>query len=292
MEGISPGQTIRVNHDECEAGADSRQRLYLTRTHADEARVIAYCHNCQQGGYWLDDEFRPYRDGKHNLNTPVELTTTDTLEEPKGLIEHRNLWPTAAKAWAYSRKLHSDTLSWWGIKYDPSTDRIYIPRWDVLDRKGTNQPTLIGYQLRKIHDYQQPKYITAQKQDAQGWTFVYPKQTSCDYVIIVEDLVSAAHIINATEQEGEGANLPGVYINYGTKVDPVLMYKMAINSGNAVVWLDNDNAHVINQAKMMERTIKMYNDRIKVGRVVRHSDPKHYDPESICRILDEVWDNG
>lgn len=292
IEEIEPGQTLRLNHTDCEAGEDTRRRLYLTRTHADETKVVGYCHNCQQGGYWNDDAFVSYRDTKHSATTASPVRFTDEVTEPVGLIEDCKLWPMDVKAWQFSRCLTHNDVHWWGIKYDPSTDRIYIPRWDVLDRKEKDTGNLIGYQLRKVHEYQQPKYITAQKEDAQGWTFIYPKQASCDYVVIVEDLISAAHILNATEQEGNGANLPGVYINYGTKVDPVLMYKMALNNEYAVVWLDNDNAHVVNQAKMMERTIKMYNNRIRVGRVNLHSDPKHYDHNSICSILDEVWNNG
>ena len=52
-----------------------------------------------------------------------------------------------------------------------------------------------------------------------------------------------------------------------------------------VVWLDNDNDHVIKQAKTMERTIALYNEGIIVRRTTV-SDPKHFTNEEIRRVSD------
>ena len=293
IEDIEPGQTVRINHTDCEAGEDTRRRLYLTRTHADETRVIAYCHNCQQGGRHVDGQYTSYRNQKHNDKYQAHSLPTDIVQEPAGLIGKLSDWPTAAQSWAYTNKLNQGDASWYGIKYDPSTDRVYLPRCEEMDRNTSSvvhvEDTLVGYQLRSLYPWHsQPKYITAQCKDAENYTFILPAQRSGDYVVIVEDLVSAIHIIRATEDEGKGANLPGVYVNYGTRVDPRMMYNIAHSYKHAVVWLDNDNQHVNNQAKLMQRTIRMYSDQIAVSRVTEYSDPKHYKPQEICRILDEV----
>lgn len=291
IEDIEPGQTIKINHTDCEAGEDTRRRLYLTRTHADETRVIAYCHNCQQGGYHSDGHYKAYRNNKHKAPKGGVVEIKDEVSKPVGLVEKIADWPTSAKAWAYSRGITQDDAYWYGVEYDPSTNRVYLPRWTELDRRNEDRGVLAGYQLRALDRPYAPKYMTAQRQDVENYTFIHPKQNYCDYAVIVEDLVSAIHILRATENEGEGANLPGVYVNYGTRVDPKMMYEIAQQYTYAVVWLDNDNQHVVNQAKLMQRTIAMYNAGIRAGRVEESSDPKHYAPSEICIILDEVW-NG
>src|SRR5210317_212752 len=284
IDELEPGQTIRVNHTECEAGEDTRRRLYLSRTFADESKVLAYCHNCQQSGLQSNSGYAKYRDYKHKvIHWHTDEEEQDTLRPPKGLVYEGDEWPTAAKAWCYKNKLTQADLLTYNIAYDPNSDRVYLPRYDVVPNGG-----LIGYQLRRLHDSKyEPKYITAQQKDSAGYSFILPDQDEVDYVVIVEDLVSAIHIMNATT-----GNKPGVYVNYGTKVDPTLMYNIAYNFKHAYVWLDNDNQHVINQAKLMKRTITMYNDSVETRMIEDYSDPKHYPHEEIERILDEAWNNG
>ena len=38
------GQTMRINHEECPAGKDTRRRFYITRK---PDVLLGYCHNCQ-----------------------------------------------------------------------------------------------------------------------------------------------------------------------------------------------------------------------------------------------------
>ena len=288
IEEIEPGQTIRLNHVDCDAGEDTRRRLYITRTHADETKVVAYCHNCQQGGIRTTANYSTYRDDKHRKPRDNEETVSDNVEEPVGLVGQFNHWPADAHAWALQRNLSQVDFDWYGIKYDPSSDRIYIPKYHSMDRRKQNQGKLVGYQLRNLGNYG-PKYITVNEKDAKNWMYIHPDQCECDWAVIVEDMVSAIHILKATANIwNDGGNKPGVFVNYGTKVDPTLMYVAARNHKWATVWLDNDNQHVLNQAKMMQRTIAMYNGNIKVGRVEGYDDPKYHQHEEICRILEEV----
>ena len=284
IEEIEPGQTVRINHTDCEAGEDTRRRLYLTRTHADETKVVAYCHNCQEGGFYSDNVYQHYRATKHTVPSNTREEDGSIVTEPVGLIPKLSDWPADAQAWAISRGLAQVDIDWYGIKYDPSTDRVYLPRYEVLDRREDTKSEVVGYQLRSLHNWDKTKYLTVQSKDAKNYTFCYPEQDNCDWIVIVEDLISAIHVLRATDD----GNLPGVVINYGTKVDPTLMYTIANSFKWCTVWLDNDNQHVINQAKIMQRTIKMYSDKIKVARVEDYNDPKYHDHKEIVRILDEV----
>lgn len=283
IDAIEPGQTIRINHTDCEAGEDTRRRLYLTRTLADEAAVVAYCHNCQQGGKRSDHGYKTYRNTKHGVVDKAPALS-DTVEEPHGLVTELVDWPTDARAWAISRRLTQEHANYYGIAYDPSSDRVYLPK--------INGGLLQGYQLRAIHPWQRPKYLTANTIDAQPWTYLYGDCTTPpDYVVIVEDLISGIHIIDACSTDPEGGNVPDVYVLHGVKVDPTLMHRIANQFTWATIWLDNDNVHVCKQAELMERTIKLYNDNINVRVIKEENDPKHYSPEDIRMTLDEVW-NG
>ena len=291
IEELEPGQTIRINHDVCEAGEDTRRRLYLTRVLANPEVVLAYCHNCQQSGAHKDHAYLNYRDQKHSTY-PVEQQDTikDNVTEPEGLIHTLSEWPNDGKSWAFGNGLANDDIAAYGIAFDPNTERVYIPRWDKINRSSSPfTGTLVGYQLRNVRKNREPKYLTVQAKDAPNWTRIVPTHDNWNYTVLVEDLVSAIHIIKATEEDNNGANYPGVIVNYGTKVDPVLMHWLASDFEWVTIWLDNDNAHVIDQAKTMERTIKLYSDTIKVARVEGHSDPKHYSNYEIREELDEVW---
>ena len=288
IEDIEPGETRRLNHTDCQAGEDTRRRLYLTRTHSDETKVIAYCHNCQQSGVHSSSKWSSYRNEKHKdqgtyRTLPHLKNEQEEIVEPPGLIFDPALFPVHARAW-YMNNVPNDLGTWWGYAYDPSTDRVYIPRWGEAHR--SNKPhDLVGYQLRRLSGGSGPKYITVQRQDAKQYTFIHPDFDSCDSVVIVEDTQSALHIIRATELSGN--TLPGVYINHGTRIDPTMIYNIAMRYKHVTVWLDNDNQHVINQAKLMERTIKMYSDAIDCYRVEALPDPKHCKVLEILRVLEE-----
>lgn len=288
MEDIAAGETARVNHETCDAGIDTRRRLYLTRTHADPTVIIAYCHNCQQGGRWKDGDWKEYRDKRHaNVSTHKEVTYKEVVPPPN-MVYVPSDWPTDAMSWMYKSGLNKKFIERYGIAYDPSSNRVYLPRYDEFDWKDDRKGELIGYQLRSV-DGQGSKYLTVQKDGTNGWTEIYNSDFHADdYAIIVEDLVSALAIIEATTMDQ--SNGPNVFVNYGTKIDPVMMHRIANDYKWCVVWLDNDSTHVQNQARLMVRTIKMYSNKIMAKAILKLDDPKHYDGDVITRELDEVWD--
>ena len=290
MEDIAAGETARVDHETCSAGEDTRRRLYLTRTHADPTVVIAYCHNCQQGGRWQDGNWQQYRDQRHETTTRyyAQDVTYKEVVEPSNMVYASTLWPTDATKWRLKAGISKQNIQRYGIAYDPSSNRIYLPRYEEFDWHDNTKGELFGYQLRSI-DGQGSKYLTVQKDGTNGWTELYNSEYHAnDYAIIVEDLVSAIAIMEASTIDQ--SNGPKIFVNYGTKIDPVMMYTIANNYKWCIVWLDNDSNHVQVQAKLMVRTIKMYSPSIQAKAILTLDDPKHYDGDQIIRSLDEVWD--
>lgn len=290
MDDIAVGETRRVDHSTCEAGEDERRRLYLTRTVADPTKVVAYCHNCQQGGVWTDGDYKAYRSQRHQSPTSTVLTC-DEVVVPPGLIETTTDWPAPAQSWLYKKGPSKKMCEKYGIQYDPSSERIYLPRYRTWDNNGWEpSKLLIGYQLRSLNGVGS-KYLTVHKDGEQGWTeLLDSKYCEKDYAIIVEDLSSGLHIIESCS--ADESNGPVVFVNYGTKVDPTMMYNIANNFKWCVVWLDNDGQHIHNQAQLMVRTIKMYSDKIHVKALDWMDDAKYHEADHVVRALDEVWNNG
>lgn len=280
-EDIEPGETIRINHTDCEAGEDTRRRLYITRPIADPTKVIAYCHNCQQGGADGSNKYSIYRERRH-ASAAINLPPIDdNVVPPHNMVGYMKDWPVDAKSWAYSNHLVDMDAVQYGIQFDPSSDRVYIPRYDRVPNGK-----LVGYQLRRVSSLDGPKYLTAQKDDTPSFT-VIEGDIAPRYAVVVEDYVSGIHIRKALHDTD-------VYVIYGTKIDPTVMYQLATHGyGGVTIWLDNDNDHVCEQAKAMKRTIELYNPNIKVRRIALANDPKHHSPEEIKNLLVQgEKDNG
>jgi hypothetical protein len=47
-QDITPGTTVRRNHDDCPSGVDRRRRLYVSKT-PDNTKLKCFCHNCGNG---------------------------------------------------------------------------------------------------------------------------------------------------------------------------------------------------------------------------------------------------
>ncbi len=270
MQDIQPGETLRVNHEHCPAGEDTRRRLYLTRPLADPAKIAWYCHNCSEGGYKHTVRYETYRNQRHEATNSIVLDNTDELTEPPGLIEKLFDWPEEAITWAGENTLSNAVLNKYGIKYDPSTNRVYLPRYNTSG-------DLDGYQLRRLFG-RGPKYITVSKQDSKGWS-MFPTGNFRDTVVIVEDLVSAIKVREACAPIA-------VVVMHGIQTNLDALHSASFYA-NGVVWLDNDSFWVKKQANVMKRTLELIAN--KPAYIVRKkTDPKHYSYAVIEQTIREA----
>ena len=113
-----------------------------------------------------------------------------------------------------------------------------------------------------------------------GFSQLYSNRRSVDtHGVIVEDLVSGIHILEAHPQEGIK-----VVVNYGVKVNLEALHSLA-HIPRVHIWLDNDGDHVLSQADTMTRTLAMMSQG-KVTQVSPSmSDPKHYKSDEIRGVL-------
>ncbi len=284
-EDIDPGETLRVNHNKCGAGEDTRRRLYITRPMSDPTKLIGYCHNCQTGGVLQTGKHMTYRDTKHKTPMGPPILKMEDLAAPKHMIEDMMLWPTHATAWALKGKLTPQLCRDYNILFDPSSNRVYLPRYKSFAAAPPLGGVLKGYQLRNTDlDLSVPKYLTVVTDDDRGYSIMYGKVRSTvepTIIVLVEDLLSGISVVEAFKRTQRTVH---AVVNYGTKVNLEAVHHCA-RYDNTLVWLDNDSSHVIAQAKVMERTIQLLHPAAKVACELTDKDPKHYDYVSIQRTV-------
>ncbi len=288
-DDIVPGGTERVNHDGCSAGEDTRRRLYLTRPIANPTTIIAYCHNCQCNGFSGNATHEHFRDERHQ-GTPSDYVKDWVMlnfEAPKGLVTKLSDWPVHAQGWVYKNKMNAPLMEGYGLAYDPSSDRVYIPRYKQTTKLlGHN---LQAYQLRNTDSKKNiPKYLTVCSEEDNGHTIMYGETHSdmpSPIMVIVEDYVSGIAVSEAFVKHKATVH---VLVNYGTKVSIEALHCVA-RYDNILVWLDNDSGHVREQAQHMARTVSMMNSKANVEVCMVTDDPKHLGANTI-QLEIEAWD--
>ena len=274
MRGLKRGDTARVNHNQCTAGADNRKRLYLTRSAGTPNLVMGYCHNCQDKGFHSLRGLVAHKDFDP-LDTSHHLPTCNgPFEAPKNMDHTCANWPTMAQQWRISMKLEVCDCEAMGIAYDPATHRIYLPQWtEVKDGAPTATSVLQGYQLRNLTEHG-PKYLTAHR-DKRRVVSTELNNTNHDSIlnrvgILVEDLSSGIRVAKALRHTNIECR---VIVNYGTKVSPEVLHRArVIDTG--MVWLDNDSEHVIEQAEKIRNVWGMLSGK-RTTIETKYRDPKH-----------------
>ena len=279
IDELSRGESVAVCHSDCPAGEDTRYRLYLTKPAGTPNIALGYCHNCDESGVLRNTDDTLYRD--FYKARPV-TTKQIKFEVPANMVEEVNRWPTAAKQWRIQKGLDPDQCEDYGIKYDPTTHRIYLPIYRHMD--GAINTDLIGYQLRVL-DGKGPKYLTAQiEQDTVLYSIIRPVPQMTDTYVLVEDLASGIAIADAVHGDcKENTVNLGVVVNYGVKTKIEAMNDCP-NFKMGYVWLDNDGAHIVEQAENIAKTWRLVQGRT-VKQNFLNSDPKQYNSGTILEIL-------
>jgi len=274
MMALKRGDTKRVNHDGCGAGQDTRKRLYLTRSHGTPNLVMGYCHNCQDKGFHSLHGLAAHKDFDPLTSTMPIPACDGPLVPPKNMDYQCAEWPTMAQQWRISMKLDVWDCEAIGIAYDPATNRIYMPQWTDVHNGGPQATaTLQGYQLRNLTNYG-PKYLTAHadKERVVSTSITNSPPHTIKHVVgvLVEDLCSGIRVAKALRNCDLAVE---AVVNYGTKVSPEVLHR-ARHIDRAIVWLDNDAEHVIDQATKIRNVWAMLSG-VNVKIELRHKDPKH-----------------
>ena len=263
-DGLEVGESVRLNHVDCEAGEDTRRRLYVTRK---PDVLLAYCHNCGVSNSMYVAASDRYRE------TPQTAIRKPAVEYTHPILvdfsDKENI-PAEAEAWRIRSKLARNECCTYKIGYAPEWDSIYIPFYGM-------DGSIDGHQLRPLHRRGGAKYINFQKDKDKHLGGIARWSGHRNNLVIVEDLVSAIHVNRA----GYDA-----LTNYGTHVKPTVLHAIPGDYKRIHVWLDNDNVVVKEHARQMTAILQLYNrGGITIKRVAGYGDPKYYDTNKIQEII-------
>lgn len=282
IDSLDFGESVRINHKNCEAGEDTRRRLYLTKPASGGGEVLAYCHNCQQGNRWVGGE--SYRISTERTDTTEKRIRAINMSEYE---EFDNVeWPGDAKQEIFRYGIGGKITKLADVRYDPSTHRIVFPIYNSLMIGSTvcSKGVLKGIQKKRLVG-SGTKYITEMNSDSYDLSSIIthtPMPDQKDHIgVIVEDYLSGLRIIQWGMLD---FNLK-VLVNYGTKVNPEAI-KNLTDVSKLVVWLDNDSAHVKEQAKTIGTVSKLIQPSSTFIKIEgEHDDPKKAASNTIREVL-------
>lgn len=259
-KGWEYGHTYRMSHAEC---GDTRRRLYIT-TNKSVGSALLWCHNCSHWGAiykGLGPRTRPI--------ITVDTTKPIRLED----MELRDInWIAVDSGGYLSKYLSEETIRNYGIQWEANTKRLHYPIRDI-------NLNLIGGQLRLPPQHvsatpmSEIKFLTWKENENTNLQQViqtgmaHGMMRCSETLVIVEDVLSALKI--AREVRWADA-LPLLC----TSMDPrtAVMIRER-NYTTVLVWLDNDNAHVV---KAADRIVALLSNMgiAYVGCVTNVIDPK------------------
>lgn len=255
---------VRVNHDNCPAGHDTRARLYIKR---DDKAVLAYCHNC--GGHHVKSLHKKTR--HHDIikrllsEQETQETTVKEVKLPEDTELNPDRWPVEARAWLYGHHINDKNITDYSIGYSPSWGRVILPVYE--------SGKLVFWQGRNI-DGAGPKYLSVK--GAVKPLFIAPgNEGSC--VIITEDMLSAIRI-NLIAPHITGMSLLGTHDRDDLPERLPQHYVM--------VWLDNDVAGRTKAPELAQRLSLCLRKEQAVYRFRANlQQPKNYSPADLYHIL-------
>ncbi len=253
--------TVRVNHDQCPAGQDTRRRLYVTRK--EDGNVIAYCHNCSNSGF--------HGSGSRFRRHPVDVSLVEVEEKelvmPEYMRSEQKDWPKEMAVWLIKCGIPFTIAQEYGICYDSERHRVVIPK---LNKDGA----LVQYQSRRLVDDGSPKYLTNKLKHEHIHDPIGPGERTC---IIVEDMISAIRLVLL------GYDAVPLFTD---TMSSETMLTLVGRYDKIYVWLDNDSVTVNRHADIICTGLRLLDQHAQ--RITGLRDPKHYKDSEIDGIIKEI----
>lgn len=208
---VPPGAQLNVNHLDCDAGTDTKARLYIKR--APDGWLF-YCQHCNKKGYYrLKDflyramEVRP--EPSHDKNDKALLSA---LGE-RYLLPFKH-WPPEARLWWQSYELNEAEADALGVQWVPSYCRLFMPAGGTWVGRGFGTS-------RRYVSYKQSNTVP-----------LFAGYPDAHQLVVVEDIVSAYKVAKA------GYNVLALLGTTASNfdIDAMLPYN------RIVLWFDSDVA--------------------------------------------------
>ena len=210
------GEQIKINHEGCSAGKDTKERLYIKRT---EKGLMAYCHHCSQSGF---------SDRTDRLGTwvrPAESTVAGTTFITPDFPLAGPL-PIVARYWLQEH--HVPDKEFVG---SATRTELQLPIYDHIG-------VYVGVQCRSFATGG-PKYRSYFKRDCHkgrgAWFRRFDDGKRSSALVITEDYISAYRVYFDT-----GVDSFALLRTTITVADILLLASMEYET--ILIWLDPDHA--------------------------------------------------
>jgi len=280
LDRIEVGEQTAIDHKDCPAGRDTRQRLFIKRV---DTGYVAYCHNCGGTGFkFFKSDVRSVDEVMSGLRTAFGTREQDkrieeaqTSSETIADLDLVDEIPIRERVWLYQYHMTDEMITTFKIKFSKKYEMIAIP----ISYGLCQDP--IGYQLRNLGTAYKWKYKTiafektTRKFDFMPWVS-NPTLTSgfSDYIVLTEDLLSSYRVAHASDASC-------AMVLMGTHVDDKLLAYLRETPVGIVVWLDPDVAG-IKAAADISRQLAASVDKLAV---IHDPQPKELDDAKIQEIL-------
>jgi hypothetical protein len=249
------GDQSHVNHIGCEAGVDTKRRLYIKRV---EKGLLAYCHHCNQSGFAGDTT--------HRLSSWLVKRESSNKNNSKPIIAALT---TEGKVWLRnSFCVAEDTAHFNGIVGERSKVALTL---------YNQQAEPIGWQVRNLHTNIGPKYLTHYvNSSSKGDPNWFCKASNV--LVITEDYLSSYRIHKDTPCSAVallGTNLS----------DKTLMQIHEINYQTILIWLDPDEAGKEAAAKIYKKLTHFLPTTTTIAIYGMDKEPKECTPAELKNIL-------
>jgi len=249
------GQQLHVNHVGCEAGIDTKRRLYIKRT---DKGLVAYCHHCNESGFTRDNT-------DTRLSTWVNKQHTTAAKSSKPILAALT---TEGAVW-----LRTNYCNNWDKLFNGIAGQKHQVALTLLSPEGET----IGWQVRNLLPNTIPKYIThyiddSKKGDA-AWFYKSNKT-----LVITEDYLSAYRVHNDT-------GLNSVALLRTSISDKTLNQIYELNFENIVIWLDPDEAGIKGTTHAYKKLNHFLPKQTKIAIYGNDKEPKECTPSQLSCIL-------
>jgi|LauGreDrversion4_2_1035121.scaffolds.fasta_scaffold35314_5 hypothetical protein len=216
FEHIPDGKQEKHNHVDCDAGEDTKQRLYVK--HVDGA-ILFHCHHCGTSGYYRPRErYSPIAEEVNRMVGLVPKPKTTSYDELTAKEEFDS-FRIEGQLWLNQYGFDAQMCEDYGIK--ESVSGLILP---VYKKNILGLTDVAGYQIRRYNGL--PKYTTYTDQN-----YSYLSSALSLSVIITEDLLSSYKL--------HAAGYSTVCL-LGTSLSPEMCTWMAQTYPRQVLWLDDD----------------------------------------------------
>jgi hypothetical protein len=248
----------------CPTGAGRDKPLVVTRI---ATGWKWYCHRCHEKGIKWAKGLSPKEWLRFNQAREVRVNNTvSKVRLPHGCVQDI---PAIGLAWLYKYGLNDYDISYYGIVYSTTLNRVVLPVYDSTGK-------LVYYQARNLGEITEksPKYMNVK---ARGRDNIYFKvgdpSLPRDRVVLVEDILSAIRV-------GKQEDAIGLLYAY---IPDDLVLSLSKTYPEIVLWLDPDK---INRMTGRVKRYRSFNINVKMIRASQ--DPKFYTDEEIADKLMEV----